>query len=939
MCETLGKEAIIAEGGRAVKGDSLRVCLVMEAPNRYTGAIMSSEEMPKAYDPQAVEDGIYAAWEASGFFNPDNLPGDRSTPYTISLPPPNTTGTLHLGHAMYTVQDILIRFERMRGKAALWLPGTDHAAIATNAKVERLLKEEGLTRHNLGREKFVERVNAFIKQSQGTINRQLRKMGFSLDWSREAYTLDEPRNRAVREMFKRMYDAKLIYRGHRVVNWDPNLRTNVSDDELEHVEKQDPFYWFQYGPFVIGTVRPETKFGDKYVVMHPEDGRYKDYQHGDTFECEWINGPITATVIKDEAVDPEFGSGVMTITPWHTAIDFEIAERHGLDKEQVIDFEGNLLPIAGEFAGMPIEEARPKIVEKLQKKGLVVKVEEEYVHNIAINSRAGGIIEPQVREQWFIDVNKPFAFVQSKHHPIEGLKSGQEISLKEVMRHVVTSGQITFVPERFEKIYFSWIDNLRDWNISRQIWFGHQVPVWYKGEDIVVGETPEGDGWEQDPDVLDTWFSSGIWTFSTLGWPDDTADLKRFHPTDVLETGYDIIFFWVARMILMTTFALGEVPFRTVYLHGLVRDEQGRKMSKSLDNIIDPLDVAEKYGTDAVRLALIIGSTPGQDKNLSEQKIEAYRNFGNKLWNIARFVLGVVEVVEVVEGVEARTLADRWILSRLGEVTTSVTKKLETFQLSSAAEELRDFTWGDFADWYLEIAKIEKDKDDILLFALERILVLWHPFIPFVTEEIWKRFSAGSRAGETRSFLMVHDWPESGASPLLFSSEGGSASGGKEGKGVVREQMQHLQDVIVAIRNLRSENNVEARKKVVVTLVSQEAAKMLDEQKALIHGLARVESLTISSEKVKPGNSASTVVGTTEVYLSLEGLVDMDAERDRLVGELEEARTFEAKTKVKLDNKEFISYAPTKIVESIKETYAQTQERIQKLESQLARLA
>ncbi|MDP3793682.1 MAG: valine--tRNA ligase, partial [Candidatus Uhrbacteria bacterium] len=597
------------------------------------------------------------AWEASGFFNPDKLPdrNQKGESYCVVMPPPNRTGTLHMGHAvMLAIQDLLIRFERMRGKKTLWIPGTDHAAIATQVKVEQMLMKEGMKnpREELGREKFLEKVVAFAEESSKTINKQIRKMGSSCDWSRERYTLDEARNQAVNEVFKMMYEDGLIERGARIVNWDPNTQTVVSDDEVVWVEEKAPFFEFQYGPFVIGTSRPETKFGDKYVVMHPDDTRYQKYQQGEKLTVEWINGPIEATIIKDEAVDREFGTGVMTITPWHDMTDFEIAERHHLTKEQVIDLHGNLLPIAGEFESMHIKEARQKVVEKLKKKGLLVNINENYIHRIATCSRGGGMIEPQILKQWFIRVTKPFALRQDT---LGKWKKGDQVTLKELMREVVTSKQVTIIPERFEKIYFHWIDHLRDWCISRQIWFGHRIPVWYhhssqvsadslQPDKMIVSDTSPGKDWQQDPDTLDTWFSSGLWTFSTLGWPDkkEWSSLRQYHPTALLETGYDILFFWVARMILMTTYTLGEIPFKDVYLHGLVRDEQGRKMSKSLGNILDPLDLIPKYGTDAVRLSLMIGSTPGQDTRLSEAKIEGFRNFTNKLWNISRFILSVI---------------------------------------------------------------------------------------------------------------------------------------------------------------------------------------------------------------------------------------------------------------------------------------------------------
>ncbi|MFH1584791.1 MAG: valine--tRNA ligase, partial [Patescibacteria group bacterium] len=559
------------------------------------------EELPKTYNPQQAEARIYKLWEKSGFFNPDNLPKAFKEPFSIILPPPNVTGTLHMGHAaMLAFEDVLIRWQRMKGFRTLWLPGTDHAAIATQSKVENMLyKEKKPTRHDLGRTEFLKLVGEFAQESHDTIVNQIRRMGSSLDWSREAFTLDEKRNLAVNTAFQRMYEGGLIYRGDRIVNWDPRMQTTVSDDEIEWKEEKTPFYYLRYGPFTIGTARPETKFGDKYVVMHPKDKRYAQYKHGDIIPLEWINGKITATVIKDEAVDMEFGSGVMTITPFHDRTDFEIAERHHLEKERIIDLKGKLLPIAGEFAGTYITKARPQIIEKLRNKDLLERVDENYVHRLATNSRGGNVIEPQIMRQWFVAVNKEFPF---PHAGLKGIEKGQKTTIKRLMLHVVKTKQVEILPKRFEKVYFHWVNNLRDWCISRQIWYGHRIPVWYRGEKLSCGaQQPKGKGWEQDPDTLDTWFSSGLWTLSTLGWPKETKDLKTFHPTSVLETGYDILFFWVARMILMTTYLLGEVPFKTVYLHGLVRDSQGRKMSKSLGNVINPLDMVNAYGADATR--------------------------------------------------------------------------------------------------------------------------------------------------------------------------------------------------------------------------------------------------------------------------------------------------------------------------------------------------
>ncbi len=710
----------------------------------------------KPYDPAEREAEMIAKWEHSGYANPDRCIEDGITKadaeqFSIVLPPPNVTGTLHMGHAaMLAVEDILVRYHRMRGFKTLWLPGTDSAAIATQSKVEDIIyKAEKKTRHDIGREELMHRIEAFTDESKATIINQVKKMGASLDWSRYAYTMDEQRNAAVATAFIRMYEAGLIYRGDRIVNWDPKLQTTVSDDEIEYVEQKDPFYHFQYGPFVIGTVRPETKFGDKYVVVHPNDARYKDFEHGQQLDLEWINGPITATVIKDEAADMELGSGAMTITPSHSAIDFEIAQRHGLDIERVIDDRGILLPIAGEFAGQHIKKARAMIVEKLENKGLVAKVDDDYMHNVATNSRGGGTIEPQIKRQWFIAVNKEAKF-----------PNGKTMTLKEWMRHAVESGETKIMPERFEKIYYHWIDNLRDWCISRQIWFGHRIPAWMKGDELRVQLDSPGAGWEQDPDTLDTWFSSGLWTFSTLGWPEETVDLKTYHPTSVLETGYDILFFWVARMILMSGFLVGDVPFKKVYLHGLVRDGKGRKMSKSLGNIIDPLTMIEKYGADATRLSLIIGASMGNDLKLSEDRVRGYKHFANKLWNIARFVLEHADADAVSKDlVEIDTI----LVAEARDIAKKVSENIDTFRLDLAADMVYHYVWDRFAAEVIEESKAvlkgedssEKGSKQRMLYEVLTIsLKMLHPFMPFVTEAIWQELPA-----KESDLLMVVKWP------------------------------------------------------------------------------------------------------------------------------------------------------------------------------------
>lgn len=722
----------------------------------------------KPYEPAQHEDKLYELWEKSGFFNPDvciekGIAKKDAETFSIVLPPPNVTGTLHMGHAaMLAVEDILVRYNRMLGKRTLWIPGTDSAALATQSKVEGIIyKEEKKRRDEIGREELLKRIDAFAEESKDTIIGQTKKMGSSLDWSRYAFTLDETRYKAVTEAFMRMYNDGLIYRGARSVNWDPSMQTTVSDDEMAYVEQKDPFYYFKYGPFTIGTVRPETKFGDKYVVMHPDDKRYSEYTHGQQIEVEWINGPITATIIKDTAADPEIGTGVMTITPWHSMVDFEIAERHKLDREQIINEKGILLPIAGEFAGQHIKKARAAIVKKMQAKGLIEKIDENYVHNVSTNERGGGMIEPQIKEQWFIDVHKEFTMGLSE---IPGVSEGDKVTLKTLMHKAVENGGVSIFPERFERVYYNWINNLHDWCISRQIWYGHRIPAWFKNGEVKVQIDSPGDGWAQDPDTLDTWFSSGLWTMSTLGWPEETSDFKTYHPTTVLETGYDILFFWVARMILMSTYLVGQVPFKNAYLHGLVRDEKGKKMSKSLGNIINPLDMIEKYGTDATRLSLIVGAAPGNDMPLSEDKVRGYKKFANKLWNISRFTLTSIADADFTQ--EPKLSArDTEILTSLRANTAEITSDIEKFNLYIAAEKTYHYIWHELADKILEESKeilngtnlSEKyARQYVLRECLITSLKVLHPFMPFITETIWQELPKEMKDVE---ILMVAKWP------------------------------------------------------------------------------------------------------------------------------------------------------------------------------------
>ena len=699
------------------------------------------EKLLKPYDPKSTEERIYKLWEESGFFNPDVCVekgvAKADAPYfSIVLPPPNATGVLHLGHTLEdSMQDTMIRYNRMQGKRTLWLPGTDHAAIATDSKVTKILEKEGLKKKEIGREKFLKHVDEFVADSRKTIVSQLRKLGASLDWSREAFTYDEARNLAVKTAFKRMYDDGLIYRGHRIVNWDTKGQTVISDDEIVYEERKNKFYTFKYGPFQIGTARPETKFGDKYVVMHPNDKRYVEYNHGQKITLEWINGPIEATIIKDEVIDMEFGTGVMTITPWHSHEDFALAEKYKLDKEQIIDKYGKLLPIAQEFAGMKIAEAREKIVGKLKEKGLLVSVDENYINRVATAERTGGTIEPQIMLQWFVDVNKKISARNNK-------------SLKELMLEPVRNKKINILPDHFEKVYFNWIENLRDWCISRQIWYGHRIPVWYKNKEVYVGtEAPKEAGWVQDEDTLDTWFSSGLWTFSTLGWPDLKAqDLKNFHPTSVINPGYEILFFWVARMILMSQYLVGQIPFQTVYLHGMLRDAKGQKFSKSQGNGIDPIEIINEYGADALRMSMIVGIGPGADGKFDIGKVKAYKNFANKIWNITRYVLGVERSGEL-----NKELVKEWEM-----LARDVTTDMDNFRFYLAAEKLYHYIWHRFADEIIEESKGKSEYGETLHFILENSIKLLHPFMPFVTEEIWSMLP-----NKNKKLLIIEKWPSS----------------------------------------------------------------------------------------------------------------------------------------------------------------------------------
>lgn len=915
-------------------------------------------EIEKSYSAAKFEDGIYTRWEKSGAFTPKIDP--KKKPFVISMPPPNATGQLHLGHAtMLALQDIMIRYHRMQGDPTLWLPGTDHAAIATQSVVEKRLQDGGIThpRETLGREKLLEEIQKFVDQSKENIKNQTKRMGSSCDWSREKYTMDLDLADAVYTIFKYMHEDGLIYRGYRSINWDPKMQTTVADDEVEYETHKSPFYYMQYGPFVIGTSRPETKFGDKIVVVHPNDARYKKY-HYKKLKVEWIFGEVECTVIPDSAVDPEFGTGVMTITPWHDRIDFDIMQRHPdeIKPIQIIGFDGKMLEIAGEFAGMDVFECRKALVEKMKKKGLLVKVDKAYEHQVAVNYRGKGVIEPQIMRQWFVDVNKKA--IDWK---------GKKISIKEVLLDTVKSNIIKIIPDRFEKTYFHWIENLRDWCISRQIWWGHRIPMWYKlteeqydaytssknqssylldvlkvaHEGVFGVEKPKSENsgemknpkyeWVQDPDTLDTWFSSALWTFSTLGWPKNTKDLEYFHPTSVLETGYDIIFFWVARMILMSTYALRRsglpeakcIPFEHVYLHGMIRDLNGKKMSKSNpETCIDPLEVIEKYGTDAVRLSLVIGGTSGNDLSLYEEKIAGYRNFVNKIWNSARFVLMNVKDLNAEIDIKKLSTADKWILAETNAIIREATKEIENFQFSNAGSKIYDFLWGLCCDWYLEMSKVTKN-EAVLMHVLTTVLKLLHPFTPFVTEAIWTHLKeAGYKPAET--MLISSNWPTTNQD---FDFE---------------EEKTHTEaaiEIIREIRRLRTENKVDPARKIKAIISGGHLIKILREKEGIITMMANLKELEIHEKPKKLKDTVSSIIHGTNIDLPFADMIDPQTERKRLEKEREQLDKLIASLQNQLSNEKFVKNAPQAILEREKGRLEEAEGKRQKIGEILKKLA
>lgn len=874
------------------------------------------------YCPHEFEERLYQWWVDEGFFTPEI--DKEKEPFTIVIPPPNITGQLHMGHALdNTIQDILIRWNRMKGRPTLWLPGTDHASIATEVKIVEKLAGEGLTKQDLGREKFVERAWKWKEEYGGRIINQLKKLGSSCDWTRERFTMDEGCNHAVGEFFVSLYEKGLIYRGDRIINWCPTCMTSLSDAEVEHQELEGKFWHFKYplkdsdDYVIVATTRPETMLGDTCVAVHPEDPRYSKYI-GKTVILPLMNREIS--IVADAYVDVEKGTGAVKVTPAHDPNDFEIGERHGVDKINIMNEDGTLNSSAGKYEGMDRYEARKAVVKDLNEMGLIVKIE-NIKHNVGHCYRCNTAVEPLISRQWFVKM-KPLA----------------EPAIK-----AVKEGEIRFVPKRFEKVYFHWMENIKDWCISRQLWWGHRVPAYYCtecGETIVAVEEPEkctkcgNSKFDQDPDTLDTWFSSGLWPFSTLGWPDKTSDLEYFYPTNVLVTGYDIIFFWVARMIVSGLDQMKEKPFSDVLIHGLVRDAQGRKMSKSLGNGIDPLEIIEKYSADALRFTLATGNSPGNDMRFYMERVEASSNFANKLWNASRFVLmnlsegRVKDIKEDIKN-ENFELSDSWILSRLNSVAKEVSESLDKYELGIAAQKLYDFIWGEYCDWYIELVKHRLYGEDeiskvtaqgVLCYVLDSILRLLHPFMPFVTEEIWQYLP---HEGKT---ITLASWPE-------YIDELNDDDAEKN--------MQLIMDAIRSIRNMRAEMDVAPSRKARVMIVIQDTkiASIFKENRVYLEKLASSSQVIIQKDKENiPEDAVTGVIEGAQIFIPLEELVDIEKEIERLEKEKERLEKELERVNKKLSNKGFLEKAPEQVVQSEKEKREKYQGMMDRVLDSLANL-
>ena len=897
---------------------------------------MNRHTLPKTYDFKSTEPRIYAMWETSGYFEPSNDPKkpgfDPSIkPFVISIPPPNVTGELHLGHAMFvSMEDLMTRYQRMKGIPTLWVPGTDHAGIATQLQVEKmLLRTEEVTREELGREEFVRRTWEWKKKYGGVITHQIRRLGASCDWGRERFTLDAGLSIAVREAFVRLFEKGLIYRGPRLINWSPGLKTAVSDLEVEYEEEDATLYYFKYmlkdsDEYIpVATIRPETILGDTAVAVHPKDKRYKKYV-GRRVIVPILGREIL--VIEDDYVSLEFGTGALKVTPGHDPNDYDIAQRHNLPVISMLDTAACINENGGPYQGLDRFEGRRKLWADMESAGLTIKTE-PYRTTIPRSQRGGEIVEPMISTQWFVKIQP----------------------LADAALAAVKDGRIRIVPERFEKVYFNWLENIKDWCISRQLWWGHRIPVWYCAD---CGKTtaPRIDPSacshcgssriEQDPDVLDTWFSSGLWPFSTLGWPEQTPDYRYFYPTSVMETGYDILFFWVARMIMDGLEFTGQVPFHTVYLHGLIRDEVGRKMSKSFGNVIDPLTVMDEYGTDALRFTLLVGSTPGNDTNVSVKRVKANRNFANKIWNAGRFVLSTIDAVAAEPSAGPDwTLADSWIKSGLQKLVRDVERLFQAYQYGEAGRQIYDFFWGDFADWYVEIAKLQMAEGgerafytaQTLAHVLDVCLRLLHPFTPFVTEELWGHL----RRAVLDSVLkdLAADWPEVliiACWPEPHTEEGWEAD--------KKTDFALLQEVIRAIRNVRAEKNVKAGKRIPATLAAGKFTGLLQMHAGNVAALAGLDPsrLRIIETLVdKPKDQIALVIGGVEAYLPLAELVDHEAERSRMEKEMADIESQIVRLE-KLLSSDFAKKAPEGVIQKERERLKDYLEMADKLRSQLA---
>lgn len=871
--------------------------------------------MPTKYDPNSIEKGRYEWWVKNKFFEAKD--DETKQPYSIVIPPPNVTGKLHLGHAWdTTLQDIITRMKRMQGYDVLWLPGMDHAGIATQAKVEQKLRAEGKSRYDLGREKFLEETWKWKEEYAQTIRHQWAKLGLGLDYSRERFTLDEGLSKAVREVFVSLYKKGLIYRGEYIINWDPVTKTALSDIEVIYKNIQGAFYHLRYplkdgsGYIEIATTRPETMLGDTAVAVHPEDERYK-HLIGKTIVLPIVGREIP--IIADEYVDMEFGSGAVKITPAHDPNDFEVGNRHNLERILVMNEDGTMNEKAGKYKGMDRFECRKQIVKDLQEQGVLIKIE-EMVHSVGHSERSGAVVEPYLSTQWFVKM-KPLAEAAIKLQK--------------------TEGKVHFVPERFEKTYLHWMENIRDWCISRQLWWGHRIPAWYHKEtgEVYVGhEAPQdAENWEQDPDVLDTWFSSALWPFSTMGWPDkEAADLKRYYPTDALVTGYDIIFFWVSRMIFQGLEFTGKRPFKDVLIHGLVRDAEGRKMSKSLGNGVDPMDVIDQYGADSLRYFLATGSSPGQDLRYSTEKVESVWNFANKIWNASRFALMNMGglTYEDIDLNGKKSVADEWILTRLNETIETVTNLAEKYEFGEVGRALYNFIWDDFCDWYIEMAKLplygedetaKKTTRSVLAYVLDQTMRLLHPFMPFITEEIWQNLP---HEGES---ITVAEWPK--VRPELSNQE-------------ASEQMKLLVEIIRSVRNIRAEVNTPMSKKIamIINAHDEKILDTLETNKAYLERFCNPEMLTIGVGVLAPEKAMTAVVSGAEIYLPLQGLINIEEEITRLEKELEKLNKEVERVQKKLANEKFVAKAPAQVVEEERakekdylEKRATVQERLEEL--------